>query len=256
MTYNNESIRILHNGLKIPVIGASASFKQALDNGYRMFDLSEDEDAQKEFMLDLENSGIMRYDCTFLLHIPVHVHTYDETERYIKHALKRLNTSYIDIVLLNSTPKGFHSQCWKALEDLYKDGCVHAIGTGPCTAAHLDRLLSESTISPMASEAVIYPGHPETELKEYCDEHRIDPIAVCPSNASAVLESKEVDILSRKYGIDPIQLVVNYQAEKGALCMVPDTSNSKEALQDAMWMNTAEPDRRYLDNMKDYAYSS
>ena len=152
MTQNHPIIRTLHNGLKIPAVGTSAFSAEALELGYRLFDLPSEEQSWKILSDAMDSCGVPRYDCTVILHVPTHVHTYDETERFIRQTLKKMSSSYADIVLLDSGANGYNTQCWKALEDLYKAGTVHALGTGLGTSAHMDRLLFESSISPMRSK--------------------------------------------------------------------------------------------------------
>ncbi|MBR3358201.1 MAG: aldo/keto reductase [Solobacterium sp.] len=252
MTQTFSIIRSLHNGLKIPAIGSAPSFLCAPELGYRLFDLSLDDSERKAFADSLSSSGVPRYDCAWILHVPAEVHTYDETERWIRQSLKKLSASYADIVLLDSSDKGYNTQCWRALEDLYKAGTIFAMGTGCGTSAHLDRLLSESTISPMLTETVLYPGHPQKDMVRYAGEHNIDLLAVIPEDALSVLASKEIDILARKYSVSPLVLCLRYQADKKAIPIVPECALTPTQLAEALDFELSEQDALYLDSMKDY----
>lgn len=257
MTQSFNSIQTLHNGVKIfsagyRITAEDEGLKKAAEYGIRLFDIAADPQDLKECLSFFCTLGIQRYDCQLILHVPHSVHTYDETLYFMKQTLKILDTSYMDIVLLDCAEKTPDSRVWKALEDLYKAGTVHAIGTDRCTVRDLDRILAFSEISPMITMLNLYPGHPETESFRYATEHNIQIIAAFPEDSAAVLSAKELAIFANKYEKDPLTVCLRWQADKHAVLLLPSISRPAEELARVLEFELSEPDTKYLDSMKDY----
>ena len=248
--------RTLHNGLKIPSLGftvtdpADHRLQQAVHNGIRLFELPRDSALLTPFAQVMRDTGLQRFDCPLILHIPRSVHTYDETMYFLKRCLKAMQTKYIDILLADCENGEAYSQVWKAMEDLYKSGDVHAIGTSDCPAQELERLLNISEISVMITTVPFYPGHPESELMKYTQEHRIHVLTSLP--AQEVSSSRELGIFAEKYSKDPQLICMRYQADRSALLLLSEAVRRPEEYADALSFELSKDDTLYLDNMKDY----
>lgn len=266
-----ERIIHLHNGIKIPALGYRIdkdnkeqiynNIRSALNAGFRHFDLPCDAEAEKIAAKAFEDSGIRRYELFLTMKLSNNDHGYSRALRALDHSLKRLDTDYTDLYLINwPNPLKYRSsyetisvETWRALEEMYKTGKAHAIGLANFESRHIEHILSHAEISPMVNQARIYPGFPFSDNLNCADEHKIQTEGFLPPKHDDILNSRELEIFAKKYNTTPRIICIRYLFEKGciALCQgteIEDLRNSEKAFD----FSIAEEDMKYLDVMKNY----
>jgi diketogulonate reductase-like aldo/keto reductase len=261
----------LHNGVRIPEIGYRVDrdhhdqiynhIRTALDAGFRHFDLPVSTEAERLAAKAFADSGIPRYELYLTMKLPNSEHGYDRALRAFNNSLKRLDTDYADIYLINwPNPAQYRDRyeevfadTWRALETLYKSGAVRAIGLANCEARHIEQILVTSEIAPMVNQARIYPGFPFNDNLMCANEHSIQTIGFLPPDHKAILESRELKIFADKYHVTPRQICIRYLLEKGclALCQGKDLSELKDCVH-VFDFSLTEDDMKFLDHMKNY----
>lgn len=261
----------LHNGITIPTIGCRLdqdnpdeiykSTKAALNAGIRHFDLPLDANCQKAFGKAWTETGIPRYELFFSYKLANADHGYQPALRALDHSLKRTNTDYADLYLIDwPNPAAFRAtyeqtleDTWRALETTYKTGKARAIGMANFEARHIEQLLIHSEIAPMVNQARIYPGFPFTDNLNCANEHRIQTEGFLPVDFQAIINSHEIRIFAEKYNVSPKLICIRYLLEKNciALCHSADTEEMKN-LDQAFNFTIAPDDMKLLDGMKNY----
>lgn len=261
----------LHNGIVIPKLGYRIDkdhpekvydlTRTALDAGFRHFDLPVDSECEKRIGKAFKDSGVERYDLFLSMKLSNDDHGYDAALRALDHSLKRVDTDYVDLYLIDwPNPKKcrdcyqtIEPETWKALETMYKNGTAHSIGLANYEARHIEFNLEHSEISPMVNQARIYPGFPFTNNLDCANEHKILTEAFLPPDFDPIISSKELKIFAEKYHVTPWQIAIRYQLEKGcvALCQCQD-ANELASIDHVFQMSIAKEDLLFLDSMKNY----
>lgn len=261
----------LHNGIEIPTIGyridknnREAIYQNvlnALQAGFRHFDLPADSDSEKIVGKALKDSNVPRYELFLTMKLDNDQHGYDHTLRALSNSLKRVNTDYADLYLINwpnpirfrSTYEETAKDTWRAMETLYKEGKARAIGLANYEARHIEFLLEHAEIAPMVNQARLYPGFPFTDNMDCANEHNIQTEGFLPPDHDAILNCRELSIFAEKYKATPREICVRYLLEKGciALCQGSDPEEMKNAFR-SLNFTLSEEDMLFMDHMKNY----
>lgn len=261
----------LHNGVIIPKIGYRVdkdhpeqiyeNVLKALRAGFRHIDLPCDSESEKLVGKALKDSGIPRYEIFLTVKLDNNNHGYDAALRAFSNSLKRIGTDYADLYLINwPNPVKYRkdyekvsADTWRALETMYKNGTAHSIGLANYEARHMEFVLENSEISPMANQARIYPGFPFEDNLNCADEHKIQSIAFLPPNYESIVYSKEVKIFAEKYNVEPWEICVRYQLQKGCLALCQEGNEEiLNQLNHVFDFEISKDDMKFMNHMKNY----
>ncbi len=159
--------RTLRNGVKIPVIGfgvfqiPAAQTKQAvlsaLRAGYRLIDTARAYGNEREVGEAIRESGIPREEIFVTTKLWLSDFSYDGAIQATQTSLERLGVDTIDLMLLHQ-PMGDYQSAWKALEKLYKDGTLRAIGMATATRTSLPTSAKRSRSRPWSTRSRYTPS--------------------------------------------------------------------------------------------------
>lgn len=180
----------------------------ALNVGYRSIDTAqfyENEDGVGEA---IRNSPIPRDDLFITSKVWNSHHGYDNTLRAFEESMEKLKLEYLDLYLIHwPTPMyDQYIETYKALEKLYHDGRVKAIGVSNFHIEHLERVLNECDVTPVLNQVEYHPYLQQDELKKYCREHSILIEAWSPLARGNVLNDPAIVHLAKKHQKSPAKL--------------------------------------------------
>jgi diketogulonate reductase-like aldo/keto reductase len=261
----------LHNGIDIPLLGYRVdrdhresiydNMKQAIQAGFRHFDLPCDAESEKIAGRAIRDSGIPRYEFFLTMKLGNDDHGYNASLRALNGSLKRVGTEYTDLYLINwPNPVRFRSdyetssaETWKALETAYKNGKARAIGLANSEAVHIEHFLEIAEISPMVNQIRMYPGFPSFTNFRCANDHAIQTEGFLPPDHDAILSSRELNIFAEKYHVTPRQICIRYLLQKKciALCQGSILSELQE-LDKVFDFRISDEDMKYMDVMKNY----
>ena len=262
---------ILHNGVIIPYPGyridhsrESAIYTDvlnALQCGFRHLDLPSNPTYFPLIQKAIEEKHIHRDDLFLTAKLQNHDHGANGVKRYFGHLLKVFKTDYIDLFLINwPNPLEFREnhttiekETWFALEDLYRNGKIHAIGIGNCQAHHIEEYLEFSNISPMVNQARFYPGFPFENNLDCAKLHGIQTIGFLPPNHEAILNAKEIKIFADKYQVSTRMICARYLLDKEVIPLVQN--NDLDETEDYTKLHSfhlAKEDLQFLDGIRNY----
>lgn len=261
----------LHNGVRIPTIGyridkdnGTANYDmilRAVHAGFRHLDVACDGDTEKITGRAIRDCGVPRSELFLSLKLDNEDHGYDHAIRAFENSLKRLDTDYADLYLIDwPNPLKFRDtyeetavDTWRALETLYKKGQARAIGLANYEARHIEFCLEKSEIAPMVNQARIYPGFPFEDNLNCANEHKIQTEGFLPPDHDRILNCKELSIFAEKYHATPRQICIRYLLEKNciALCQGSTEEELKDAF-NALNFSISKEDMKFMDAMKNY----
>lgn len=139
-----------------------------------------------------------------------------------------MKLDYIDLYLIHwpvpryaeNMWKELNKATWRAMEDLYKNGMVRAIGVSNFLPRHLENILSECEIRPMVNQIEIQPLYQQKELIKYCQERDILVEAWGPLKQGKVFDLPKLQYLAQKYGKTISQICLRFCLQMGCLPIV------------------------------------
>ncbi|SES98990.1 Aldo/keto reductase [Oceanobacillus limi] len=216
----------LNNGLKMPQLGfgvwqvpdeeATPAVSKALEVGYRSIDTAKVYQNEAGVGRALASSEVPREDLFITTKVWNTDQGYENTLKAFDASLERLGLDYVDLYLIHWPTPEFdeYVETYKALEKLYKDGRVKAIGVCNFNIEHLQRLLDECDVVPAVNQVECHPFLQQPELKAFCKEHNIYLEAWSPlMQGGEVLTNDVVTGIAEKYGKTPAQVIIRWHLQ-------------------------------------------
>lgn len=221
--------RELYNGVKIPMLGygvfqipdheeAKKSVATALKNGYRLIDTAQvylNETAVGEA---IKESGIPREEIFITTKVWVQDYSYEKTIKAVELSLERLGVDYIDLMLLHQSI-GDYINAWKALEKLYKEGKLRAIGMANCYPHVIADLCLTFEIKPMINQVELHPFFQQQLNLDTMKEYGVIPEAWGPFNEGKrnLFTDPILTAIGKKYNKTAAQVALRWNIQRGVI---------------------------------------
>lgn len=224
----------LSNGLPMPVIGygtylapddtaGARSILDALEAGYRLIDTASVYGNEKTVGRAVRESSVPREKIFITSKVWNTDQGYDTTLGAFDASLNRLGMDYLDLYLIHwPIPAGYEEdyrklnrETWKAMERLYKEGQVKAIGVSNFLPHHLEALMEEADIMPMVNQLEINPRYHQTETVAFCREHGILVESWGPLARGGVLEEPVLRRIADKHKKSVAQICLRWELQRG-----------------------------------------
>lgn len=222
----------LNNGVKMPMAGigtfllspdeAEASVLHALECGYRLIDTANAYVNEKAVGRAMKRSGLPREE--IFLETKLWPSFYEQ-EDAVDQTLARLDTSYIDLLLIHQ-PAGNYIAGYQQMEKAYKEGKVRAIGLSNFTAAQIQEILDICEVKPAVLQTEVHPYSQEKELKAFLTKEEIVIQAWYPlgHGDKALIEEPLFTQLAAKYGKTNAQIILRWHIQDGNI-VIPGSKN-------------------------------
>jgi len=173
----------LHNGVKMPWLGlgvykaaegeeVEGAVRTALEVGYRSIDTAAIYGNERGVGKAVRESGLPREEVFITTKVWNDRQGYESTLQAFEESRQRLGVEYVDLYLIHWPVKGKYKETWRALEKLYKDGWVRAIGVSNFQIHHLEDLLADCEIRPMVNQVELHPRLTQEPLRDFCRKWR------------------------------------------------------------------------------------
>ncbi|KAA8785737.1 diketogulonate reductase-like aldo/keto reductase [Paenibacillus sp. 4624] len=216
----------LNNGVKMPWLGFGvfkvkdgdevvSAVKTAIEAGYRSIDTAKVYNNESGVALGIRESGIAREDLFITTKVWNSDQGYESTLAAFEESMKRLELEYLDLYLIHWPVKGKYKDTWRALEKLYKEGRVRAIGVSNFQTHHLEDLLMDATVKPAVNQVELHPLLTQKELRDYCSTHEIQIEAWSPLGQGNLMEHPLLQDIAAKYGKSPAQVILRWDLQNG-----------------------------------------
>lgn len=230
----------LHNGVKMPQIGfgvykvsdeeVKEAVTHALNAGYRSIDTAQFYENEAGVGEAIKESGIPREELFITTKVWNSHHGYDKTLEAFEQSIQLLDLEYIDLYLVHwPMPKyDMYVETYKALEKLYRDGRVRAIGVSNFHIEHLERLMDECEILPVVNQVECHPYLQQKELKAFCKKHNIVIESWSPLfRGGEVLQEEVVKGIADKHGKTPAQVILRWHIEEDSIAIPKSVTPSR-----------------------------
>lgn len=233
---------VLNNGVRMPRVGLGTWRLQgpegedavisALSTGYRSVDTASQYDNEKMVGRAIHRSRVAREELFVTTKLWNTEHTHDRAMRAFDTSLSELGLEYIDLYLVHwpAFRQDRYVEAWRALEKLYADDRVRAIGVSNFTVQALRRLLDETGVVPAVNQIELHPGFPQAELRAFHSEHGIATEAWKPLGRGAeLLSDPRLRAVADKHGRTPAQIVIRWHVQLGNLVIPKSATQSRIA---------------------------
>ena len=224
----------LSNGVKMPQLGygvyqvtkdeCERCVLDALKVGYRAIDTAQAYFNEEEVGAAIQKSGVPREEIFLTSKVWVEHYGYEECKRSVLDSMKKLKTDYIDLMLLHQ-PFGDYYGAWKALEELYSEGKLRAIGISNFYPDRMVDIASFSKIKPMVNQIEIHPHFQQNAAKEWNEKYDIKLEAWAPfgEGRGGIFELPELKEIGEKYGKTPAQVILRWHLQRGMIVIPKST---------------------------------
>lgn len=222
----------LNNGIEMPMLGigtfmqtpdqAENSVYNALKAGYRLIDTANAYQNEKGVGRGIKKSGVPREE--IFLETKLWPAFYEEEDQ-VERTLKRLDTDYIDLLLIHQ-PAGNYIKGYKIMEKAYKEGKVKAIGLSNFNEEQIQEILDNCEVKPTVLQTEAHPYYPQTEMKKFLSKYDIKIQAWYPlGHGDKSLINEEVfSKLAKKYGKSNVQIILRWHIQAGNI-VIPGATN-------------------------------
>ncbi|RXZ83008.1 aldo/keto reductase [Paenibacillaceae bacterium] len=230
----------LNNGIKMPQLGfgvwqvsddeATAAVATAFKVGYTSIDTAMIYKNEQGVGKAIAESSVSREDMFITTKVWNSDQGYNNTLRAFDESLERLGLDYIDLYLIHWPTPEFdqYIDTYKALEKLYHDGRVKAIGVCNFEVEHLERLLKECEVKPVLNQIECHPYLAQNELKALCAKHDIFVEAWSPLDQGGdVLKDEVVVKLAEEYSKTPAQVVLRWHLQNNSIVIPKSVTPSR-----------------------------
>ncbi|MFC9220505.1 aldo/keto reductase [Streptomyces hygroscopicus] len=230
----------LNNGVRMPQLGfgvwqvpddeAQVAVRHALDAGYRSIDTAAIYGNEEGTGKALAASGIARDELFVTTKLWNGDQGYDSTLRAFDTSLTKLGLDYVDLYLIHwplpQTDK--YVDTWKAFEKIYSEGRAKAIGLSNFHPAHIQRLLSETSVAPAIDQIELHPQLQQAELRAFNARHDIVTEAWSPlGQGKGLLDNPTLAAIAKKHGKSPAQVVLRWHLDLGNVVIPKSVTPSR-----------------------------
>ncbi len=259
----------LRNGIEMPNIGFGTSLiegeecvnniRQALQAGYRHIDTASAYKNEIYIGQAIKESNLPREEIFVTSKVWKDSMGYENTIKSFNNSLQNLGLDYIDLFLIHwprNNDKQLNIDTWKALEDLYNQKKVRAIGLSNFLKHHLEIILNNCEIVPMVDQLEFHPGLTRQETLDFCKENNIVVEAWAPLGKGKMLQNEDLVRIANKYNKSVAQICIKWCLQNDVVPL-PKTTNWNRMLEnkDVFDFTISDEDMNFINDMGFFAGS-
>lgn len=225
----------LNNGTEIPGIGfgvfmmspdeCESAVLEAFKDGYRLIDTANAYMNERAVGRAMKKSGLPRKEIYLTTKIMPIDFGYEKTKAAIDATLKRLDTPYIDLLLLHIR-FGDYLGAWKAMEEAVRDGRVRSIGFSNFEEPQIEDIVSHAEIMPAVDQIECHPYFQEHGIRALLKKYGIQVESYYPvgHGDEKLLEEPVLKAMAEKYGRSVVQIILRWHEQEGFIPLPKSTN--------------------------------
>ncbi|MGM9614722.1 MAG: aldo/keto reductase [Oscillospiraceae bacterium] len=224
----------LSNGVIMPILGygvyqvtkeeCERCVLDALRVGYRHIDTAQSYFNEAEVGSAIKKSGVPREEIFLTTKVWIEHYGYERTKASVSESLRKLKTDYIDLVLLHQ-PFSDAYGAWRALEELYDEGIIRAIGISNFYADRMVDFASFNRIKPMVNQVETHIFNQQKTAREWADKYdiRLEAWAPFGEGRKGTFDNPVIAAIGQKYGKTTAQVMLRWHIQRGVIVIPKST---------------------------------
>src|SRR5436190_24232209 len=221
----------LNNGIEMPILGfgvfqvtdlaeCERSVLDAINTGYRLIDTAASYMNEDAVGKAIKSSDVPRQDLFITTKLWIQSNGYEGTKRAFENSLKQLQLDYLDLYLMHQ-PFGDVYGEWRAMQDLYKEGRIRAIGVSNFHPDRLIDLIIHNEIIPAVNQIETHPFHQQIETQKFLQENKVQieswgPFAEGKNN---IFYNDLLLSIGKKYNKSIAQVILRWLTQRGVIAI-------------------------------------
>ena len=221
----------LNNGVQMPILGfgvfqvkdleeCERSVVDAIATGYRLIDTAASYGNEEAVGKAIKRGGVPREDLFITTKLWIQSDGYGGTKKAFQNSLKRLQLEYVDLYLMHQ-PLGDVYGEWRAMQEIYKEGRVRAIGVSNFQPDRLIDLIMHNEILPAVNQVETHPFHQQIETQKFLQENNVQieswgPFAEGKNN---IFHNELLLSIGKKYNKSIAQVVIRWLTQRGVIAI-------------------------------------
>ncbi len=230
----------LSNGVKMPQLGygvyqvtkeeCERCVTDALEVGYRAIDTAQSYFNEAEVGEAIAKSGINRKEIFLTTKVWIEHYGYEDAKKSVLQSMEKLKTDYIDLMLLHQ-PFADYYGAYRALEDLYEEGRLRAIGVSNFAPDRLVDLASFARIKPMVNQIETHPLNQQLEAHKWLEKYGVIHEAWAPfgEGRGNMFTNPVLKKIGEKYNKTTAQVILRWQLQRGIVVIPKSTHKERMA---------------------------
>ncbi|MCD8015331.1 MAG: aldo/keto reductase [Lachnospiraceae bacterium] len=230
----------LSNGVKMPILGygvyqvaqeeCERCVLDALKAGYRSIDTAQSYFNETEVGSAIQKSGVPREDIFLTTKVWIENYGYEAAKKSVLESMRKLQTDHLDLCLLHQPFSDYYG-AWRALEELYEQGKIRAIGVSNFYPDRLVDIASFSRIRPMVNQVETHPLNQQVLAKEYMDKYGVQIEAWAPfgEGRGNMFSNPTIAAIGEKYGKTVAQVILRWHIQRGVVVIPKSTHYERMA---------------------------
>jgi 2,5-diketo-D-gluconate reductase A len=228
---NSIPLVTLNNGLRMPRLGLGTMtlngdvgircVADAISLGYRLIDTAMIYNTEREVGEGIRQSGIKREELFITSKLWKTDMGYEQAKKGFQTSIDKLGTDYLDLYLIHRPSGGDWKGSWKAMEELYHEGKIRAIGMSNADFAQLDDLMANSGVKPAIHQIETHAFFQEGQEYEYLKQHGIQMEAWAPfaEGRHGLFTNATLAAIGKKYNKTVAQVSVRWHYQRGIIAI-------------------------------------
>ncbi len=224
----------LNNGVEMPMLGygvyqvtkeeCERCVLDALKAGYRLIDTAQSYFNEEEVGSAIKKSSVPREEIFLTTKVWIEHYGYEEAKKSIINSMKKLQVDYIDLVLMHQPFNDYYGT-WRAMEELYKEGKIKAIGISNFYPDRMVDITSFAKIKPMVNQIEIHPHYQQTEAIKWNKKYGLQVEAWAPfgEGRGGLFSNEILKNIGNKYGKTPAQVILRWHLQRGVVVIPKST---------------------------------
>lgn len=219
----------LNDGNRIPQLGFGVwqvsndevvdAVTVALNTGYRAIDTAQGYDNESGVGAAIRQSGLAREDLFVTSKLRTKLLGLEEAQRGVEQSLEQLGLDYLDLYLIHWPCPALdrYVDAWRGLIAARRNGLVRSIGVSNFLPAHLERIISETGVTPVVNQLETHPHFQQRDVRDFHRRNKIEMEAYSPLGTGTVLDDEVIGQIADKYGKEPAQVILRWHIQEGRI---------------------------------------
>lgn len=230
---------LLNNGVKMPMEGfgvfqvpdpkqCEQVVLDAFSVGYRLIDTAAAYMNEEAVGSAIKKSGVLREDLFITTKLWVQDTSYDGAKKAFEASLSKLGLEYLDLYLIHQ-PMGDYIGAYRAMEELYKEGRIRAIGICNCYPHVLADICETVEVTPAVNQVELHPFFQQSDALALMKEYEVQPEAWGPfaEGKHGIFTNPILTQIGEKYSKSAAQVVLRWNVQRGVVVIPKSVHRSR-----------------------------